>query len=79
MWKRPYGIEWISYNADVTKQQLKLNERRHDAHRQNLKFADDRLKLTANPQALNHGTIIGKTMKNISLMLSRSYTGSRIL
>lgn len=39
---------------------------KHDAHRQNCKFTNDRLKRTTNPQALNHGTIIGRTTKTLA-------------
>lgn len=58
MWKRPHETEWMNYNVDAIKQQLIFSEQRHDAHRQNLKFTDDSLRQTTNPQALNHGTII---------------------
>lgn len=58
MWKRPHETELMNYNVHAIKQQPKFSEKRHDAHRQNLKFTDDSFKRTANPQALNHGTII---------------------
>lgn len=79
MQNRPYETEGMHYNVDAIKQQLKCNEQRYDAHRQNLKFTDDRLKLTTNPQALNHGTRIGRRTRNFSSVLSRSYMENRIL
>ena len=77
--RRPYETEWMHYNVGAIKQQLKFNEQRHDAHRKNLKFTDDRLKLATNPQALNHRTVTGGTTKNTSSMLSKSSRENRIL
>lgn len=86
MQARTYQTEWMHYNVDAIIQQLKFNEQRQNACRQNLKFTDGRLKLTTNPHALNHGTIVGRTTKTKnqkqnkkSLILSRSYTESRTL
>lgn len=55
----------MHYNVDILTQWLKFTEQRQDARRQNLKFIDSRLKLTTNPHAFNHGTIVGRTTKTL--------------